>query len=110
MSTEETTTTGSDDGGRAIKAQWGELKELVENLDLDAIKNAGGTASAGVRFRKGLRELKKRAGLIVKATVDLDKARRAAAKAAEPADAPKAPRAKKGKAPAPAPEAAAAEA
>jgi hypothetical protein len=72
MTAAEETTTGSDDGGRAIKAQWGELKELVENLDLDAIKNAGGTASAGVRFRKGLRELKKRAGLIVKATVDLD--------------------------------------
>ena len=70
-----------DEGGRQIKVKWDILKNLVEELDLDAVKNAGGTASAGVRFRKGLRELKRQAGVIVKDTVELDKERRAAPKA-----------------------------
>jgi hypothetical protein len=81
MKMSEEQTNGIDDGGREIKQSWGEFKKLVEDLDLDAVKNAGGTASAGVRFRKGLRDLKKKAGQIVKATVALDKSRREAAKA-----------------------------
>jgi hypothetical protein len=66
--------------------KWGELKSLVEQLELDVVKNARGVAAAGVRARKGLRELKNRAAELVKTTVELDKAK----KASKPAKAPKA--------------------
>jgi len=46
--------------------EWKELKVLVESLELDMHKNANGNKSAGVRARKGLRLLKKRASEIVK--------------------------------------------
>lgn len=69
--------------------KWGELKSLVEQLELDVVKNARGVAAAGVRARKGLRELKNRAAELVKTTVELDKAK----KAAKPAKAPKAKKA-----------------
>ena len=57
--------------------KWEELKTLVESIDLDVNKNAGGNASAGVRARKGLRLLKKEAAELVKLTVDADKERKA---------------------------------
>jgi len=57
--------------------KWEELKTLVESIDLDVNKNAGGNASAGVRARKGLRLLKKEAAELVKMTVDADKERKA---------------------------------
>ena len=57
--------------------KWEELKTLVESIDLDVNKNAGGNASAGVRARKGLRLLKKEAAELVKLTVDADKQRKA---------------------------------
>lgn len=56
--------------------KWEELKTLVESIDLDVNKNAGGNASAGVRARKGLRLLKKEAAELVKMTVDADKERK----------------------------------
>ena len=46
--------------------EWKELKVLVESLELDMHKNASGNKSAGVRARKGLRLLKKKASEIVK--------------------------------------------
>ena len=57
--------------------KWEELKTLVESIDLDVNKNAGGNASAGVRARKGLRLLKKEAADLVKMTVEADKERKA---------------------------------
>ncbi len=69
-----------------VRSKWDELKVLVETLELDIQKNARGTAAAGVRARKGLRELKTRAAELVKLTVSQDKAK----KAAKPAKAPKA--------------------
>ena len=54
-----------------------EIKTLVESIDLDVNKNAGGNSSAGVRARKGLRLLKKEAAELVKITVDADKQRKA---------------------------------
>jgi len=52
---------------------WNEIKSLVEALEHDVVKNSKGNAAAGVRTRKGLRELKKKAGDLVKVTVELDK-------------------------------------
>lgn len=68
----------------SVLAKWTELKALVETLELDLQKNARGTAAAGVRVRKGLRDLKERAASLVKTTVELDKAKKAAKKAAKP--------------------------
>jgi hypothetical protein len=53
--------------------EWSELKVLVESLELDVHKNANGNKSAGVRARKGLRLLKKRASDLVKSSLSTDK-------------------------------------
>jgi len=60
-----------------VIAKWTELKGIVEQLELDVVKNAKGVAAAGVRARKGLRELKAKVAELVKTTVELDKAKRA---------------------------------
>jgi len=60
-----------------VIAKWTELKGIVEQLELDVVKNAKGVAAAGVRARKGLRDLKTKAAELVKTTVELDKAKRA---------------------------------
>ena len=60
-----------------IADKWAEIKVLIESIDLDVHKNAGGNASAGVRARKCLRLLKKEAAELVKMTVEADKARKA---------------------------------
>ncbi|MGI9268981.1 MAG: hypothetical protein ACR2PE_00470 [Porticoccus sp.] len=57
--------------------KWAEIKVLIESIDLDVHKNAGGNSSAGVRARKGLRLLKKEAADLVKMTVEADKDRKA---------------------------------
>ena len=41
-----------------LVSQFEELKLLIETLQPDLVKNAGGNKSAGVRLRKGLREAK----------------------------------------------------
>lgn len=56
-----------------VMAKWNEIRTLVETLELDIVKNAKGTAAAGVRARKGLRTLKTRASELVKLTVERDK-------------------------------------
>lgn len=65
-----------------VLAKWNELKTVVDMLELDMQKNVRGVAAAGVRVRKGLRDLKALAADLVKTTVALDKAKKAA-KAAE---------------------------
>ena len=55
---------------------WNEIKVLVESLDLDVAKNAGGNSSAGVRARRGLRLLKNKTSDLVRATIDADKDRK----------------------------------
>lgn len=72
------------DTDNSVLSKWNELKALVEVLELDLQKNARGVAAAGVRVRKGLRDLKARAADLVKTTVALDKAKKAT-KAAEKA-------------------------
>lgn len=53
--------------------KWNELKTLVESLESDVVKNAKGTAAAGVRARKGLRQLQAKSKELVKLTIELDK-------------------------------------
>jgi len=53
--------------------QWNEMKVLVESLDLDIHKSAGGNKSAGVRARKGLRLVKKQAAELVKQSLSSGK-------------------------------------
>jgi hypothetical protein len=56
-----------------VLAKWSELKSLVESLEHDVAKSAKGVAAAGVRVRKGLRELKTKAGDLVKTTLTFEK-------------------------------------
>lgn len=49
------------------------LKVLVESLELDVHKSAGGNKSAGVRVRKGLRTLKREATDLVRASLEASK-------------------------------------
>lgn len=53
--------------------QYEELKVLIETLQTDVVKNSQGNKSAGVRARKGLRQIKKMASDIVKVSLETDK-------------------------------------
>ena len=57
----------------SVLTKWSELKALVEALELDVAKNAKGVAAAGVRTRKGLRQLQANARELVKLTLETDK-------------------------------------
>ena len=58
----------------SILENWEALKALVEEVELDVHKNAHGNKSAGVRARRGLRELKSKAADLVKLTLEAHKA------------------------------------
>jgi hypothetical protein len=60
-----------------VLAKWSELKSLVESLEPDVAKNSKGVAAAGVRVRKGLRQLQAHAKDLVKCTIETDKANKA---------------------------------
>lgn len=49
--------------------KWNELKTLVENVEVEVIKNAEGNKAAGTRARKGLRTLKTTASELVRLTL-----------------------------------------
>ena len=53
---------------------WNEIKTLVEAVEVDVAKSAKGNSSAGVRARKGLREIQKKAKELVKLSVENQKA------------------------------------
>lgn len=57
-----------------ILEKWNEIKTLVETLEQDVAKNSKGIAAAGVRARKGLRQLQAKSKELVKLTIELDKA------------------------------------
>jgi hypothetical protein len=61
-----------------ISDAWEKVKTLVESMDIDIKKNAGGNVSAGVRARRGLRLLKKEAAALIKSMVDVEKSRKGA--------------------------------
>ena len=52
-----------------ILFKWNELRVLVESLEVDVKKSASGNKTAGVRSRRGLRQLKKAAADLVKASM-----------------------------------------
>jgi hypothetical protein len=56
-----------------IQNQYAELKNLLLSVEVDLLKNLEGNKSAGVRTRKALREVKKRASEIIKDTIALEK-------------------------------------
>ena len=56
-----------------IIEEFEQIKILVESLQEDVVKNSQGNKSAGVRVRKGLRELKKNAAVLVKTSLSSDK-------------------------------------
>lgn len=60
-----------------VLRQWLELKTMVELLDADVSKNARGNVSAGVRARKGLRELRTVTSTLIKTTLEAQKERAA---------------------------------
>ena len=66
-----------------VFTKWTELKALIEAIEPDVLKNARGVAAAGVRARKGLRQLQTNARDLVKSTIELEKAE-AAKKPAKP--------------------------
>jgi hypothetical protein len=53
-----------------IVEQWERIKTLLEMTEQHVLKNAKGNASAGIRARKGLRQLKEEAGALVKLTIE----------------------------------------
>jgi hypothetical protein len=59
-----------------IVSKWNELKALFEALEADVAKNAKGVAAAGVRARKGLRQLQSTAKDLVKLTLETDKSKK----------------------------------
>ena len=62
----------SSDSNQILES-WEHLKELVTSLELDVHKNAHGNKSAGVRARRGLRQLKNDASTLVKLTLEVEK-------------------------------------
>lgn len=59
-----------------VLAKWNELKSLVEALEVDVAKNARGVAAAGVRVRKGLRQIAASSKELVKLTLESDKTKK----------------------------------
>lgn len=59
-----------------VLQKWEHLKVLVESLESDVQKNLSGNSTAGVRARRGLRDLKKDASELVKLTIELEKSRK----------------------------------
>lgn len=56
-----------------ILNKWEQLKSAVSDLEVDVTKNARGVFAAGVRTRKGLRNLGKLCGALVKETIAFDR-------------------------------------
>ena len=52
---------------------WEDLKGLVEALEADVQKSINGNKSAGVRSRRGLRQIKSAVSELVKASLALEK-------------------------------------
>jgi hypothetical protein len=78
----------SEDVQSRVLVLWDSLCREVSDLEKDMNKNAvKHNVSAGVRVRKGLREIRKQAALILKESLDADKGvveERKAKKASKP--------------------------
>ena len=60
-----------------LHTNWAGLRSLVEELEVDLVKNQKGVVAAGVRLRRGLRALRKEVTGLIKITVEQDKVRKA---------------------------------
>jgi hypothetical protein len=60
----------------SILEAWGEMKALVDEAEVDVLKNAKGNNAAGVRARRALRLLKGRTANLVKLTISEEKGRK----------------------------------
>ena len=60
----------------SIMEAWGDVKALMDEAEVDVVKNARGNNAAGVRARRALRLLKGRAANLVKLTISEEKARK----------------------------------
>ena len=56
-----------------VVESYEKLRVMVESLELDVHKSARGNKSAGVRVRKGLRNLKREATDLVRASLESSK-------------------------------------
>lgn len=55
---------------------WNEIRELVDTISPDIRKNVNGNASAGVRARKGLRNIKSKAAELTKLSLVISKSKK----------------------------------
>jgi len=60
----------------SVLTLWNEIGELNSAISVDLQKFANGNSSAGVRARKGLRNLKTMVSALTKLTIETDKARK----------------------------------
>jgi hypothetical protein len=63
--------------------KWKEVKTMVEVLELDVVKYSRGTRVAGLRVRKGMRELKRVLSDFVRMSVSEDREVRESKKSGE---------------------------
>lgn len=56
-----------------IQKSYEDLKELLQSIEKDLLKNLNGNKAAGSRARRVLRQVKKEAAAIVKAMIELEK-------------------------------------
>lgn len=56
-----------------ILETWSAIKQTISEVDVDVLKNAKGNASAGIRARKVLRELRNKLSELVKTTIEEEK-------------------------------------
>ena len=59
-----------------ILEAWSEVKALVNEAEVDVLKNANGNSAAGVRARRALRLLKGKTSDLVKLTISAEKTRK----------------------------------
>jgi len=60
-----------------ILDSWNEVKALIDQAEVDVLKNANGNSAAGVRARRALRLLKGKTSALVKLTIAEEKSRKA---------------------------------
>lgn len=53
--------------------KWKEVKTVISALELDAVKYQRGVRAAGLRFRKGIREVKRMMSDLVRESVNEDR-------------------------------------
>ncbi len=59
-----------------ILDSWNDVKALVEQTEVDVLKNANGNSAAGVRARRALRLIREKTSALVKLTIAAEKVRK----------------------------------